>query len=55
VTDVVAEAKKFMSAEVAQVYIAAKLIRDWQKETGYTLDELLDYIEEMYPKRDISG
>lgn len=49
--DIVSGAKEFRSSEVAYTYMIVRWIRDWQKETGGTLDELLDYMDEMCPKK----
>ncbi len=49
--DIVAEARKFESEEIGQMYLVVAQVRDWQKETNGTLDELLDYMDKTFPKK----
>ena len=46
-----AEARLFASDDVGRAYLTIRMARDWQKETGGTLDELLDYIDKTCPKK----
>ena len=51
IDDIYAEARAFASDDIGRAYLIIRMARDWQKETGGTLDELLDYIDKMCPKK----
>lgn len=43
--EIMKKAKEFASDEVRQMYSVVAMVNEWQKETGGTLDEYLEYIE----------
>lgn len=43
----------FASEEVGRIYLLAGMLLAWQQETGKTLDELLEYIEETFPNKEL--
>lgn len=49
--EIMAKAKEFASENVGRMYVTAAMINEWQKETGGTLDELLEYLDTHLPKK----
>ena len=45
------KAKEFASIESRQMYTVVVMANEWQKETGGTLDELLEYLDTHLPKK----
>lgn len=43
--EIMKKAKEFAAEEVGRLYITVAMLIEWQKETGGTLDEYLEYIE----------
>ena len=43
--EIMEKAKEFASEDVGRMYAAVAMVNEWQKETGGTLDEYLEYIE----------
>lgn len=43
--EIMQKAKEFASEDVSRMYSTVAQVNEWQKETGGTLDEFLEYIE----------
>lgn len=54
IVDVYAKAKMFASDDVGKAYLVLRLANDWQKETGGTLDELLNYMDKTFAKKEVT-
>lgn len=52
--DVYASSKVFASDDVGKAYLVLRLANDWQKETGGTLDELLNYMDKTFAKKEVT-
>ena len=49
--EIMKKAKEFMSDDVGRMYATVAMVNEWQKETGGTLDEYLEYIEKNCAKK----
>lgn len=52
VIDVCEKTKMFASDDVRRMYVTISVVRDWQQKTGGTLDELLEYMEKTFAKKE---
>lgn len=43
--EIMKKAKEFACEDVGRMYSVVAMVNEWQKETGGTLDEYLEYIE----------
>ena len=49
--EAIKKSKEFADREIARVYITIALFSEWQKETGGTAEDYLDYMDKTYAKR----
>ena len=49
--EIMKKAGEFASIESKQMYAVVAMANEWQKETGGTLDELLEYLETHLQKK----
>lgn len=49
--EIVQKAKEFESKDVARAYTVIALFNEWQKETGGTVEEYLNYLEKNCAKK----
>lgn len=49
--EIMRKAKEFASEDVGRMYVAVSFVNEWQKETGGSLDEYLEYMETHYVKK----
>lgn len=48
--NIVEKAKMFESEEISKLYILVRHLIEWQKETGWSLDDLAIYLEGHFEK-----
>lgn len=49
--EIMKKGKEFADIDVAKMYTAVALFSEWQKETGGTAEEYLEYLEKNCPKK----
>lgn len=49
--EVMEKGKEFLDMDIAKMYTAVALFCEWQKETGGTAEEFLEYLETHCPKK----
>lgn len=49
--EILQKAKEFENIDVARTYTVLALFNEWQKETGGTVEEYLDYMEKSFAKK----
>lgn len=49
--EIVKKGKEFADVDVAKMYTAIALFSEWQKETGGTVEEYLEYLEKNCAKK----
>lgn len=50
-SEVMRTARMFESEDIGKMYLVASFLAEWQKETGGTLDDFLEYLEKTFPKK----
>ncbi len=50
-SEVMRTARMFESEEIGRMYLLTGLLAEWQKETGGTLEDFLEYLEKTFPKK----
>ena len=49
--EILQKSKEFESKDVARMYTVLALFSEWQKETGGTVEEYLEYLEKTCTKK----
>lgn len=49
--EIMNKGKEFADMDIAKIYTTIALFAEWQKETGGTAEEYLEYLEKNCPKK----
>ncbi len=50
-SEVMRTAQAFESEDIGKMYLVVSHLAEWQKETGGSLEDFLEYLEKSFPKK----